>query len=326
MNDISFEQLDSYYFRKDRMRSCIQEVLDTVNGRNMKIRDLICEDGKVSAKKRDAFIDELLECLKIYIRYRLRTGKTKQESEETMMLNEKRVQCLSDFLCCSLDHLAKDQRSNLTDLINLSASVNICFDYIELLLIHFQKRLNRSSRMIREYSFDPDQYQEYAKLYTDDSAGKSADFVSSFLWYYFPIDGWEGLGDIMNFRYQMDASERQIDLMLEVLRRRNIKVPEKWLTDYARDKELYRNQKHHAYFHASQNSDIIAFWNFLSLQEFMLSSRAFENAVSGMVDVYTILHETTVLFDPERFYEVYDRLEEDKKLAQKLTGEKAQVK
>ena len=64
MNDISFEQLDSYYFRKDKMRSCIQEVLDTVNGRNTTIRDLICEDGKVSAKKRDAFIDELLECLK----------------------------------------------------------------------------------------------------------------------------------------------------------------------------------------------------------------------------------------------------------------------
>lgn len=326
MSDISFEQLDSYYFRKDRMRSCIQEVLDAVNGRSMKIRDLICEDDKVSVKKRDSLIDELLECLKIHIRYRLRSREAKQESEEILVLNEKRVQCLSDFLCCSLDHLARDHRSGLTDLIDLSSKVNICFDYIELLLTCFQKRLIRSSRMIREYSFAPDHYQDYAKLFGFDSAQKSADFVDVFLWHYFPVDGWEGLGNIMNFRCQMDASEREIDLMLNVLKRRNIKVPEKWLEDYERDKELYREHRHHGYDFASKNDGIIAFWNFLHLQECMLSTGAFENAVSGMIDVYTILHETTVLFDPGRFYEVYDRLEENRELAWKLTREKAQVK
>ena len=124
----------------------------------------------------------------------------------------------------------------------------------------------------------------------------------------------------------MDASEREIDLMLNVLRRRNVEVPQKWLEDYERDREVYSDRKHHGYLHISNNDHVIAFWNFLHLQEQMLSSEAFENAVSGMIDIYTILHETTVLFDPDRFYEVYDRLDTVKTFSQKKMEKKAEVR
>ena len=309
MKEISFEQLDTFYFRKEKMRSQTQNTLDTINGRNIKIEDLICKDGIIIEQKRKELIEELMDSLLIYLQYRASSSETGDPEEEKQLLDEKRYHCFSEFLYCALSELAHRPGADLSDLLDLSFRVRVFPYYIDLLMHYLQRHLLRMSEKKKEQQPISDPYEKYVKSYNSISENHP-DFIDSFIWHHFPIDGWEGSGEIMSFSYRMDASEREIDTMLNILKRRNTEIPQKWLVDYEKDRELHRQLKHRFISPRYYNDhNIIAFWNFLHLQESLISSDVFTNAISGMIDIYTIRHETNIYLDFDRFYRSYDRLE-----------------
>ena len=134
MKDISYEKLDTIYFRKERMHSCIQQLLDEVNGRSIPVKELMFENGKPSKKKRGQLIEELMDCLLIYLGYRTDAN----DDPERKILDEKRTECLKSFLHCALDVLSHDPQARLSDLIALSCSVPIRKNYIDLLIYRFK--------------------------------------------------------------------------------------------------------------------------------------------------------------------------------------------
>lgn len=308
MKEIDFEQLDSFCFRKEKMRASVQETVDILNGRNIKICDLVCKNGKLSKSRLEELITELVECLKVYLQYRL-SSEIKESEETTQLLDEKTELCFKEFLSCTLSELSLNPYADLADLVDLSFHVRVFSNYIEVLLHYFQRYLLRSSKSETKHARTQDIYRTYVSASENDSDKKSFDFVDYFLWRHFPIDGWQVLGKIMYFSYRMDASEKEIDMMLDILKRQNIKIPQEWLDDYEKDKEFYRDHKHPDHLHALNNDSIVAFWNFLHTEKYLISSEAFANAISGMIDIYTVRHETNILLDSKRFYSVLDQLE-----------------
>ncbi len=304
MKDISFEKLDTIYFRKERMHSCIQQLLDSINGRSMPIKDLIFENGKLSKKRRDQLIDELMDCLLIYLNYR-----TGSKDAEKKMLDEKRMIALKSFFQCSLNILSYEQGSKLSDLLRLSCSVPIRKNFFDLLVYRFERKILLSSKTSHSDLHGNDYYTDYVRDLQRSSSRWTADFIDLFCFHHFPLDGWDDIGDIQYFQYLMDANDKQIDTMLNILKRNRIAVPSSWLVQYQNDKERYGWIKHPSYVNALRDDDILAFWNFMSLQDQLHSAEAFQNLIAGMIDVYTSLYCTNILSDSDRFYAVYDQLE-----------------
>lgn len=320
MKDIPFEQLDPFYFRKEKMRACMQETLDTINGRSEKLSDLIFENGKLSGKKLDGFIKELMECLEIFLSYRL-SSKEGSDPKKTEVLNEKQHHCFSNFFYFAISELSIDPEAQLCDLIDVSYRTPIYSNYIELLLHYFEKRLrSHENRKTNPSARDP--YEQFVGIF--DSGHEPFDLIDSFLWHHFRILQPEGISQIMDFAYQMDASQKEIGIMLDILKRHGRKIPEEWLSDYDSDKERYRTRKHPLFDQYSRGEVILAFWNFLHLQSCLRSSEAFINAISGMIDVYAVSTDSSILTDPDRFYTIYDNLQRIRSFS--LKTEKREVR
>ncbi len=61
--DKTREFIGSTFFRKRKFRYKFEELLDMLSGTSQSYIDLVLEDGRYSAKKTDALISELLQCL-----------------------------------------------------------------------------------------------------------------------------------------------------------------------------------------------------------------------------------------------------------------------
>ncbi len=305
MKDISYEKLDTIYFRKERMHSCIQQLLDEVNGRSIPLKELISENGKPSKKKRGQLIEELMDCLLIYLGYRTDA----KNDPERQILDEKRTECLKSFLHCALDILSHDPQARLSDLIALSYSVPIRKNFIDLLIYRFERTIFVSPDTSIRNLYGNDCYTEYVRDLERSSSKRTPDFIDRFCFYHFPLDGFGDIGEILYFQYLMDADDSQIDMMLNILKRNHVTLPFGWLTGYQNDRQKFAKTRHPSYTRALRDDDILAFWNFLSLQDKLHSVEAFRNLISGMIDVYTSLYCDNMLSDTDHFYEIYDQLE-----------------
>ena len=324
LKDISFEDLDSVYFRKKRLKSCIQQMMDAINGRTIEIRALTTDlNGLPSKEGVDALVNDLMNSLDIYIRYKLTANPNPPQNNGSfnidVMSNGRRF-FFHSFLYLAVIHFMYTD-ADLSDLIDYAANapayrhrkefLSMYFAHLYLPEIFDDQVTIGDFNYLNERYYRPDLYELNARSLNSAQYSWLSEVRSTQKAYYGLSNEPQFSNKIMQFRYLAHASDKEIESMLADLKERHIEVPESWVTEYeelsesVRDKDLYRLDGP-AEWEISLFEDAIT--KYLNLQYFAYPSDVFIDAVAGMIDVYTIRGGGMAITDPDSFYKIFDNL------------------
>lgn len=151
MNDFTNEDFDTLYYRKKKLRSAAQSLMDLISGNSIKINPYMeNEDGQYSEERTLATVEELLEALKTYLRFE-RSEKIYENGDydaEPMLsyyeMSDDEIACYRGFLYCALrDIYAADDHRKLMenkyyrrvfgDLIELAKGEHVFSSYQDFL-------------------------------------------------------------------------------------------------------------------------------------------------------------------------------------------------
>ncbi|MCR4855228.1 MAG: hypothetical protein K5908_03575 [Erysipelotrichaceae bacterium] len=300
MSEKLLDLYDSFYFRKLKTKRKIQDLLDLMTGRETGIRGLISDqDGNFSQERFEKLLKELIHSLCIYVSYRTFYTEHKKEyrvpERETEVLDAYRGNLFCSFTACALISLYEDPEATLSAIIDLSSGIQFYPFYEELLLARFQKLLEAPLTNPVHLKPEADKYVTYCKEIAYDL--NRTDTIRTFISICYPQSSDKG-GPLLSFRKQMGASERDIDLLLERCASHHIDVPRTWITQYEEEKDNG----------ISEDETEMEKWlhRFLHFQQYAISPQAFTDAISGMIDVWSIEHTGSVYTDPAAFYQIYD--------------------
>ena len=332
LKEISFEDLDSVYFRKRRLKSCIQRMLDAINGRTIEIRVLTTEyDNDFSEDSVHALVRNLMDSLDLYIRYKQSEGPYSPHDLLSLGvdgLNPKRTALFRSFLYLAIIHFMYTD-ADLSDLIDFAADTPVYRSYREFLSSYFKQMYlpqSRSNTVTRENGVykigdrvvELDLFELNAQSF---SARRSSwlNAIRSTRTAYYGLSGEPRFDNrIMQFRYLTHASETDISQMLDDLAEQHISVPASWIEEYNALEESYREQD---LYEADETSDWqtklleTSIREFLHLQRYASSSEAFSDAIAGMIDVYTVRGGGMAICQQDSFYKIFDNLKKIERFA-----------
>lgn len=322
MQDRTFEQLDSFYFRKYKLKACIQNLLDDVNGRNIKIKPLITDDsGRFSIERAGTLAEALTDCLSIYVSYRTPYRNTPGrkaimepgDGSEGMIsqqevLSAGRKDFFYSFITCALMNLLEEEDPDIARLIDLVSGAPVYRSYRELLASQFKKgplRFYTDSQREGGYDDERDRFELYSKGSFSDGVPYKGDCITFFARSSYISASSPYHGKIADFRYQMMASEKETDELLDDIESDGVRIPDLWISEYEAEKENYRE-----YIPENEEQELYerSYRTVLHSQDLAVSSAVLEDTISGMVDVFAMRYGGSLLTDADGFYRVYDRV------------------
>ena len=327
LKDISFNNLDSVYFRKTRLKVCIQKMLDAINGRTIEFRVLTTDFyGSFIEKSVHDLVRDLMDSLVFYIRYKQSEGPYGDNSilsREMDVLSPKRVSFFYSFLYLAVIHFMYTD-AELSDLIDFASNIPVYRSYREFLSFYFEQNylpMPAAGSITREngqYSIgsqlmnEPDLFEVNARSFT---ARRSCwlETVRNTQAAYYGLPGEPQSGNrIMQFRCLTHASDDDIAQMIADLEDRNLCVPKQWISEYDEIKESYKDADlTSAVDPLGWEKELLekSITEFLHMQQYAHSSEVFTDAIAGMVDVYTVRGGGMAISDPDSFYKIFDNLE-----------------
>ncbi|MBR0450741.1 MAG: hypothetical protein IJI78_02010 [Oscillospiraceae bacterium] len=324
LKEISFDDLDSVYFRKRRLKACIQQMMDAINGRTVEIRALTTDFSGIPSEERvQALVGDLMDSLDLYIKYKLTANPKPPRDMDSFnidVMSKGRALLFRSFLYLAVIRFMYTD-ADLADLIDYAANTPAYRSYKEFLLSYFVQQylpdVLDDQVTIGDYSFineryyKPDLFELNARSLRSARSTWLNELRSTQTAYYGLPDEPKYTNVIMQFRYLTHASEKEIDRMLDDLKERHIEVPETWISEYeeicetVRDKDLYS-------FDGPADWEITLFEDaitrYLDLQYFAYPSDVFVDAIAGMIDVYTVRGGGMAITDPDSFYKIFDNL------------------
>lgn len=320
MNEITFEKCDSIYYRKYRLKACIQDILDSLGGRKIKIKPLVTDDdGSYQDEKLISLVRALMDCLSFYIRYQISyeavpgrvhrfafSDSITDAISRIDVIGPRRYNTIASFISCALKSLSRHDDSDLADLIALASGMTVYPSYKDLLSETFRRYYLERTDSI---TYDPvrtDQFEIYARdsaPFTSLPSGRHC--IKYFTDHIRRPAEISRCGEIMRFRYDMGASGSEIEEMIEGFKSETVQVPEDWVTAYELEKRDFGDRLNPGGSSPSIERDL---WVYLRTQQLVFSPEIFEDAVTGMIDVYSARHGSEAYSDPDRFYPVYDRI------------------
>lgn len=322
MLEKTFEELDTFYFRKYKLKATIQELLDDVNGRNIKIKPLIEDEiGRFSIERTVALTDALVDCLSTYVNYRTPFKDTpgrksimdpvegfEEKISEQEVLSERRRAFFSSFITCAVMNLRVEEDPDLTRIIELVSGAPVYKSYEELLASQFRKGpLRFFTDTLKEGGYDDerDRFELYSKGTFNDGIPYRGDYITFFARSSYINDSSQNHGRIADFRYQMMASEDEMDEMLDEIGASGIDVPAAWISEYEAKKGNFSE-----YVPGNEEQEMFerAYRTVLYSQNLATSPAVFEDTISGMIDVFAMRCGGALMTDANGFYRVYDRI------------------
>ena len=324
MKEISFDDLDSVYFRKRRLKACIQQMIDAVNGRTIEIRALTTDfHGVPSEEKVHALVNDLMDSLDMYIKYKLTANPNPPQDMGSFnidVMSKGRALLFRSFLYLAVIHFMYTN-ADLADIIDYAADAPAYRSYREFLLSYFVQQylpdVLDDQVTIGDYSFineryyKPDLFELNARSLRSARSTWLNKLRSTQAAYYDLPDGPKYTNVIMQFRYLTHASDRDIERMLDDLKERHIEVPAAWADEYHEicesigDTDLYESNKPSGW-----ETDLFekSIKYYLDLQYFAYPDEVFTDAIAGMIDVYTVRGGGMAITDPDSFYKIFDNL------------------
>ena len=333
LEEISFEDLDTIYFRKRRLKSCIQRMLDAINGRTIEIRVLTTEyENDFSEDRVHALVRDLMDCLDFYLRYKQSEGPYAPHDLPSLgvdVLNPKRAALFRSFLYLAIIHFMYTD-ADLSDLIDFAAGAPFYRSYREFLFSCFkqlylpQYRSNTVSRENGVYKIGDHRVSELDlfELNAHSFSARRSNWLDAVRstqasFYGLSVDP-RFDNRIMQFRYLTHASETDIRQMLDDLAEQRVSIPASWIEEYKEIEETYIGQDLY-----EQNSRLgwekelleKSIRDFLHLQQYAASSEAFTDAIAGMIDVYTVRGGGMAICRQDSFYKIFDNLKKIERFA-----------
>ena len=328
LKEVSYEDLDTVFFRKARLKSCIQQLLDAVNGRQIEIRTLVTDSrGDFVKENVDSLVRDLMQCLAFYMKYK--QSEDNSQSSVTVhypngldTLNSKRVSLFYSFLYLAVIHLMYTDAC-LSDVADLAAKIPVYGSYRECLASQFEQlyipaSLPEAIRDLPGNAGETDMFELNARSLPHKRSCWLETMRDTQTKYY-GLSGKPHFDNVITrYRYLTHASEEDISQMLKDLEERNASVPSGWIEEYAEISETYKDIDLY-------RSDSTLGWEkdllersineFLHLQHHAISSEVFMDAVSGMIDVYTVRGGSALLSRSDPFYKVFDELKKTERYA-----------
>ena len=322
--EISFEDLDSVYFRKRRLKASIQQMLDAINGRTIEIRALTTDfNGLPSEEGVHSLVKDLMDSLDTYIRYKLTANPDPPRDNGSFnidVMSKGRALLFRSFLYLAIIHFMYTD-ADLSDLIDYAAGVPAYRHRKEFLFMYFAHmylpEIFDDQVTIGDFSFHneryyrPDLFELNARSLNSAQYDWLNDVRSTQRAYYGLSDEPQFSNKIMQFRYLAHASEKDIDRMLDDFRERHIEVPEVWISEYEEICETFRDKDLYS-FDGPAQWEITLFEDsitrYLDLQYFAYPSDVFVDAIAGMIDVYTVRGGGMAITDPDSFYKIFDNI------------------
>jgi len=331
LKDISFDDLDSVYFRKRRLKACIQQMMDAINGRTIEIRALTTDFSGIPSEERvHALVGDLMDSLDMYIKYKLTANPNPPQDMGSFnidVMSKGRALLFRSFLYLAVIHFMYTD-ADLADLIDYAADAPAYRSYREFLLSYFVQQylpgVLDDQVTIGDYSYinerfyKPDLFELNARSIRSARSTWLNELRSTQATYYDLPDEPKYTNAIMQFRYLTHASERDIERMLEDLKERHIEVPTSWTDEYREiceslgDTALYSNDRLSGWETALFEKSIDMY---LHLQYFAYPNEVFTDAIAGMIDVYTVRGGGMAITDPDSFYKIFDNLKKIERFA-----------
>ncbi|MDO5137185.1 MAG: hypothetical protein Q4D71_01895 [Oscillospiraceae bacterium] len=318
--EISFDDLDSVYFRKRRLKASIQQMLDAINGRTIEIRALTTDfHGLPSEEGVHTFVNDLMDSLELYMQYKLSDVpypfRDLQSPGMDVMSPELRSFFRSFLYLSVIRFMYTD--ADLSDLIEYAAEVPMYISYREFLSSYYEQLYpshHHARQLTRENGSNTEggRPMDRPDLLDVSARNNWLTQVRSTQSAYYGLSNVPRFSNrIMQFRYLAHASEEEIRQMLDDLKERSVDVPAEWVNEYKelteslRDTDLYGSVSPTGWESGLLERSIS---DFLHHPFYANSPEMFTDSVAGMIDVYTVRGGGMAITDPDSFYKIFDNI------------------
>ena len=345
MKEFTYQDFDTVYYRKKKLRDAAQELMDLTSGSRLDIRPYMRdEDGRYSEERTLATVEELLDALKTYLRFeRAEPADEKRgdvrpsrcfyvedggERYVCYEMPEEETACYRGFLYCALrdiyanyrDTMRHEYRQTFGDLIALAADDRVFPSFSDLL----RQRYLECVAPMPQISFAP-AYDES----TDKLAGtldrllrlRDPSRPLEFQSFYLASDEemerlvqslTEEQRKLVEARVreceEWEAYERQMEESGELFAWEAVSEED---AAWSREEEQERRRYEERYARDFGNLDSYRahLEQYLRLQHLRGSGAAFLDAVTGMVDFFLLAKGSSCFADQETFYKILARLQ-----------------